>query len=375
MEMKTKDFTISIPDNGLSDAGIDLIQAKLYEWINARIPNVWRGKGGRYAWEWIWKVGGKGEYVGSLPKRVAKYAYQELGKKLTPDQLSEIGNLATRHSLRDTTYFCDITDSFDWSDGDFGDHGSCYWSCHSYARTDMLPDNGSYAIRFWREENRDNGFARAWIIPHGDCYIVFNGYGMETLPIARVLSAHLGHAYYRRINFTNNGDPSGSLYINGGSAWLVGPQSSVVEIDAIDLNWEEGDSCYCCGESIDNDDHYHTPAGEGCCGGCYRDRYFFCETCCENYSIDDGMADPDGSDICDNCFDEKAFRCPSCDKPTWDKDGNEGPDGETYCSNCYCKRFSSCEDCSSDFSYDDLDENGRCEDCAVECEEKEEAAV
>jgi hypothetical protein len=376
-KLETGEFTITIPDNGISRVGIDLIQDRLYEWVSARIPDSWYGKDGQnHAWEWTWKVGGRGEYVGALPKRVAKFVYQELGQKLTRDQMSEVGNLATQHSMRDETYYCDIVDDFDWVDGDFGDSGSCYWSCHSYAREEMLPGHNAFAIRFWRSESGEEGFARAWIIPYQDCCIVFNGYGMETLPIARVLSAHLGHAYYRRIGFTNNGTDSGSLYINGGSAWLVGPQSSVVKIDAIDLEWEEEEtcSCYYCGCSI-GDDHYHDPDGDDCCSGCYHDRVSYCESCDRDVWGSSTTEDPDGSTICDSCFSDHCTRCDECENPVWDRNVKNGLDGGCYCERCYDDNHDECCECDDTFLASDMEntpDGMACSACAEKINEETE---
>jgi hypothetical protein len=369
-KLETGRFTITIPDNGLTRVGIDLIQDRLLEWTEARIPDHWRSKGKYHSWEWAWKVPGKGEYVGALPKRVAKYIYQECGKKLTPDQMSRIGNLATRHSVCNATYYCDITDDFDWTDGDFGDGGSCFWSCHSYARETMLPDHSAFAIRFWKTEDWEEGFARAWIIPYQDCYIVFNGYGMETLPIARVLSAYLGHAYYRRVEFTNNGDSGGSLYINGGFAWLVGPQDSVVEIDAINLDWEEGESgysCEYCNCSIDEDEHQHDPDGDDCCEECYRERVSYCECCNEDFWSRDSQADPDGDDICESCFSANCTTCQGCDEPVWDRDIKDGLDGKSYCESCFDQEHSECCECGEtclDSDLEDTLDGMACASCA-----------
>jgi len=376
-KLETGRFTVIIPDNGITPIGVDLIQDKLAGWLSARIPDGWLGKDGKHhSWEWTWKVGGRGEYVGALPKRVGKYAYQELGVKLTAKQLSEIGNLAAQHSVRNETYFCAIVDDFDWSDGDFGDGGSCYWGGNAGA-LDMLKDNGGRAILFWRDEAHTTGFARAWVVPFEDCYVVFNGYGLETLPIARVLSAHLGHAYYRRINFANNGASAGTLWINGGTAWLVGPQSSVVEIDSIDLDWEEPEvslSCERCGDSINEDYHSHAPDGNDYCEHCYCEHVSYCEHCSEDVWAEEAQSDPNGDTICDDCYRAKCSSCEGCDDSFWNRDMKDG-----YCPDCHLEKYSDCEECGKECHVEDLERVDDCDVCSECAEEmragKEEVVV
>src|SRR6185295_6706860 len=48
-------------------------------------------------WDWVWVVA-KGDYAGTMPKRIAKYFYKSRGLKSPPSFLQEIGNLARRHS-------------------------------------------------------------------------------------------------------------------------------------------------------------------------------------------------------------------------------------------------------------------------------------
>ena len=341
--------TIKIPGNGIAQPGVDAIRRQLTDWGLPHLPDDWC---------WDWRVAGKGEYVGALPKRIGKWYYQEHATKLTPDQLTIVGNLGSRHSTRDETYSFDFVDHIDWSAGDFGDSGSCYWSCHASAK-DMILDNGGGAVRFF-DGATHYGIARAWIVPRpSGCLLVFNGYGMETLPIARILAAHLDHAYYRQVNLTNNGVHDGELWINNGKGYLIGPQAVVTAIDAIDLEWEGVEQCKCenCNCDIDEEDHYHDPDGDDCCESCYHDRVFYCESCGEDYWNHYAQTDPDGDTICETCYSNNVLWCDHCNSDIWESDAKEDPDGDTICASCRSDKVVECVCCDTEVWEDDAKEN------------------
>ena len=337
--------TIKIPGNGIAQPGIDAIRVCLTAWGLPRLPAEWC---------WQWRVAGKGEYVGALPKRIGKFYYQRFGEKLTPDQLTIIGNVGSQHCDKTETYAFDFVDRIEWDRGDFGDAGSCFWSCHASAK-EMITDNGGGAVRFY--DSVDGGIARAWIVPRDNgCLLVFNGYGMETLPITRVLAAHFGHAYYRRVSLLNNGASDNTLWVNGGVGYLIGPQDVVTKIDSIDLFWEEPEGCRCehCGDGIDVDDHYHSPDGDDYCETCYHDRVFYCECCNENCWMDDAQTDPSGDLICDTCYSKSVRHCEHCDSSIWDSDAKEDPDGKAICDSCYSDKVEACVYCDAELWREDV---------------------
>jgi len=350
--------TIKIPGNGIAAPGIDAIKSQLFDWGFCPLPDDWC---------WDWRVGGKGEYVGTLTKRIGKFYYQKHATKLTPDQLTTIGNLGSQHSTRDETHLFDIVDRIGWSAGDFGDEGSCYWSCHASAK-DMILDNGGGAVRFYDPETQ-GGIARAWIVPWANnCLLVFNGYGLETLPIARILAAHFDHAYYRRVELRNNDAFDGALWINGGAGYLIGPQSVVTTIDAIDLEWEESERFVCenCDCTID-EEHDHSPDGEDYCESCYNDRVAYCDHCNENVWSDDAGCDPNGSTICDDCSSALVRWCEHCQKDVWESDTKEGPDGNTICESCYDEKVVECVCCDAKVWSKDATTDPNGDECCRPC--------
>ncbi len=338
--------TTKIPGNGITQSGISAI-AQLLHRQHVVLPANW---------PWVWHVSGKGEYVGTLPKRIGKYARKQ-GHKLTPEVLSKVGNFGADHCEKSETYNFEFVDKIDWSAGDFGDEGSCFWSCHASAK-DILLDNGAGAVCFYHKEfnattekRPERGFARAWIIPQPDnCFIVFNGYGIETLPIARILATYFDHAYYRKIDLDNRGCTDGNLWINGGTGYLVGPQNIVQEIAEVSLDWGNPDRILCehCECEIDEVGHDHDPDGDDLCDDCYSNRVFYCEMCNVNCWIGDNYIDPDGDSICESCYNESIVRCILCEEDFWANDSIESPDRETICPSCHSSKVVKCEECGKE---------------------------
>lgn len=374
------EYEIEMPGNGISEVGIDAIQRYLYGRGYQCIPDIIRLPDDREVdWVWDWKIGGKGEYVGALPKRIAKYTWQTHKKKLTREELTEIGNLGASHSGRHAIHYFDVVNKINWEATDFGQPSSCcFWSCHASAK-DMILGNGGGAIRFFRDNemglphnySQSFGFARAWLAPWHDCWVVFNGYGLETLAIARILAAHLGHAYYRRIGLNNFGASDGDLWINAtksgsslGSGFLIGPQSSVLEYGHIDLKWKEiSKKCSSCGGSIEGHG-YSIPDDEIVCETCFHEEYFTCDYCGrvgqDSYPTENGT-------YCETCFHRLYATCVGCDGSVLHNDSYSAG-SETYCEACFDHLYAICAECGELISCDDI-QGEFCSECAEKIEE------
>jgi hypothetical protein len=362
-----REYEIEIPGNGIDQTGIDLIQDKLEEWGFGIIPDHKPlPPSENEFWRWEWKINGKGEYVGALPKRIGKLIYQTQGRKLLVEQLSELGNIGAVHSGRHRTYYFDIVDHIDWGRTDFGQPDDCcFWSCHASAK-DMILDNGGGAIRFFYNDSYcvEAGIARAWLAPWKDCWIVFNGYGLDTLSIARILAAHLDHSYYRRIELSNRGDSQGELWINGGVAYLIGPQESVLRWDSVDLDWAPGTEYRCenCDCSIDENDHCHSPLNEDYCEECYSEYVFYCEQCNEDHWVRQSQETPDGELLCSFCWETYCFKCETCGETFWKRDERIDENGDLFCEECYLTQYAhqltgyrqQCNDCCKDYPIADI---------------------
>ena len=106
-------FTVTTPDGLVSEEGVRELQ---YYLVGQSLPVL------PSDFEPIWTT-----KRGTLPKRLASHFYKTASVKLSPVQVSDLGNIARRHSSDAQTYHCDFTKTIDWRAGDFGDHGSCAW--------------------------------------------------------------------------------------------------------------------------------------------------------------------------------------------------------------------------------------------------------
>ena len=307
-------------------------------------------------WGWVAKVGGKAEYVGTFAKRVGKYAHKR-DIKLDSDFLGEIGSLVAQYTAKQTAYEFDFTNSFDWEAGDYGDHGSCFWGCRSGARA-MLESNSGRAIRFYKE---GRGYARAWLAPYENGWVCFNGYGIDTITIAQVLATHLGQTY-KRVRLENNGEESGTLWINGGVGYFIGEEDAVQYNEHIDLEWDDEDGanrCYNCGNEGDiliNDSYY--------CEDCACELFSHCDHCGEWVDNDD-ITQVEDNYYCDHCRNRLCTQCHECNE--WVMDGNTTDvDGDAVCNSCLENgEIPFCEHCGTyTREGSEIDNEWYCNDCA-----------
>ncbi len=270
-------------------------------------------------WQWVWLVAGRGEYVGTFPKRVSKYLYKEHGIKAPKSFLTELGNIARRHTEDHLTYRFDFVNRFDWDAGDFGDGHSCYWDNNS-AALEMLRDNGGLAVRFF-DDYDGSGIARAWLVEiEVDLYIVFNGYGFEgnpTLIIARIFAQFVS-ASYKRINLFNNGRSNGTLWINGGIGYVVGAMEAIDTISRHDFEWGDYAACESCGVSLGEEDIYYGANDGVYCENCFYEMFDTCEYCGEAHWREDIIYLEEGryQYLCEHCVTRLYVRCHECDEWT-----------------------------------------------------------
>ncbi len=105
-----------------------------------------------------WSTGGA-----RLARRVARAVHKVTGVVLDADLLQRIGQLAAAE--RNLIVTCDVTDRFDWVDGDFADTDSCFWRGWVNARAISLPKLGARALRFYADRDKAVGNGRCWILP------------------------------------------------------------------------------------------------------------------------------------------------------------------------------------------------------------------
>lgn len=328
-------YTYTMQD-AISEAGITLIK----RFVDSQNPQSeeWLALNASYTrrympfipseWEWKWKVAGKAEYTGTFPKRLTNYFWKECGLKCPDSFTKELGNLARQHSHESLTYSFELVNRIDWQDGDYGDSNSCFWSDRQQALK-MLEQNDALAIRFY---NGEQGIARAWIAQLSESrYILFNGYGIETIKIAQIFSAWL-KLTYKKISLYNHGETSGSLYINNGG-YLIGTLEQCAAMSSHDLyyNCDDCYTCDNCGNEISEDEGYATPNGEVYCSSCFYDNYDDCAHCGEAAYREDMTYVESMGDVCERCLDRHYFLCDSCHEYRANRNFIEGKD---YCMIC-----------------------------------------
>jgi len=372
-----KRYIHSMPIGNISDTGIKLICEYLTNirpssdelWkqtnVDRHLPYVLSGLPDD--WSYTWLVTGRGEYVGTFPKRIAKYYYQTHKIKMPSSILSQIGNIAKDHSSDIATYEFDFTDTFDWQSGDYGDSGSCYWGSYSSAK-ELLSSNGGLAIRFYKD---NQGYGRAWIMPHNECYYLFNGYGLQLVSIARILSSFLNLSYKAiRISAIRY------IYINGGNQYVVGDVSAIADITSYHINVdgdiedEDNRQCDCCDDTYHYDDMYYTEDDYCLCESCYTHETTTCYDCNCTYWHDDDMRfiENINSNVCESCYEQSYSMCDSC-ADYFSNDVLTNTSGDDYvCESCL-EEYAHCESCEQLIESNRLiehDDLNYCESCYAE---------
>src|SRR5690349_11332511 len=97
-----KRFTISLPLGSISEEGKRLISHYIHqqslrsELWQAANPNATRAylPDLPYEWAWEWVIKGRGEYVGTFPKRASKFYWQTHNLKCPTAFIQQLGNFA-----------------------------------------------------------------------------------------------------------------------------------------------------------------------------------------------------------------------------------------------------------------------------------------
>lgn len=335
-----------------------------------------------------WNVTGKAEYVGTYPKRLARYLKAKYDVKLDSRHIETIGNIGGAHVSKQSDYLISFDNDFLTGDSrEYCNSGSCWWGDGQYSGSrQAIYDADGYAIRAWED---GKPIARAWIAPLDDGnHIVFNAYGkLTSLEFARLLSQANG-LIYKQVNLYCDDD---GIYINSNRGVIIGKEVS--KIDDVYLPWETESVCQCssCGDRLDPEESYANDNGESFCECCFHDLYSYCERCSETiptedvvrcgntfyceycaeregYRACDGCSemrddtvDCEGDEYCQDCADRQGYRpCDGCSEYTQE---TSDCNGDEYCQECADDQgFSPCQNC--DTMTDELSELGNCETCA-----------
>lgn len=168
---------------------------------------------------------------GNFTKRLSRYAYKTYGVKITPEVISEVGNIGSQHS-QGATVNIEVTRDLNLPAYEFAHEDSCWWQSYYEGRC-SLKSNGGFGLRSF---NSYGVTGRAWVMPlkrkgegtaleptfdtmDADAFVVFNGYGdLNGYTPARIM-AHMSGMTYRKVTFFNS-----PMYVNGDMGYLVAPE-------------------------------------------------------------------------------------------------------------------------------------------------------
>ncbi len=235
--------------------------------------------------------------MGTYPKRVRALIKEYLWEKLSPEDVSIIGNMAKEHSLIMEEFGYDFTRNFNWNAGDFGDQKSCFWGEGN--DRDILSANGFEAFRVYNKNGE--GVARCWVKREDDFIVAFNGYGIETRHLAEMIRTIEEYKYKKEVHLTINCGGL-SMYVND----EVGHILTNYELKEEAVNIRTGNICERCGSAAPDTE----VEGERICWGCSGDKFETCFDCLDIVKREEGV-----EIVRENMY---CFLCSCCWK--WEKE-------------------------------------------------------
>lgn len=226
--------TINLPSGTIDAEGIQRLFNYLYAESLYEEAQLLEKLGG------IWQT-----REGNFTKRFSRMVYKELGKKVSPEVMSNLGTIGAEHSKTGSRFNIRVTRDLNRSARDMGNSDSCWWQSYSEGRC-ALKSNGGFGLLAYHDApgTYDYPSGRAWVLPlkltgtqdpntskplpgmkptfdtmTPDAFVVFNGYGnLSGWAGARVL-AHMAGMTYRKVGF--GCEP---MYVNSDCGYLVAPE-------------------------------------------------------------------------------------------------------------------------------------------------------
>jgi len=204
-----------------------------------------------------WLVTGKADYVGTYPKRIAKWLFKQHKIRLRECHLQQIGNLLAPHVQKEGD---DVNLAFDQdyiegsSASDYCHTDSCWWGEHRTGLREGFKAEGGWAIR---QFDGHTPVSRCWIVwdKQYECYVLFNAYGkLELAHFARILSADWGLSYAQVKIDTDSDD----YFINGGKGYIIGDTAKCDKLAGTTLEpyWHDPivppKACKCCSAQVED---------------------------------------------------------------------------------------------------------------------------
>lgn len=185
--------------------------------------------------------------AGNFTRRLSKALYQQLGLKVPASLMSEVGNIARRHTSDVSTMWVEFTRDLNGTAEEFYHDDSCWWGGNSESRC-ALKSWGGIGIRTYSDEDEYTGSpsGRAWVQPldenmkpthettNAHAYVVYNGYGnLEGYIPARIV-AHLTGRTYRKIEIQFS-----PQYVNNSTGYLIADEETCNKTACVSYSADE----------------------------------------------------------------------------------------------------------------------------------------
>jgi len=221
-------FAIETAAGEISEEGM----RQMWDVLHYNLPHV---EGLRVdAWAELGEVGPQWQTErGNFPKRLSRALYKNRNIKLTPEVITQIGNISRMQTAEQSTYHLELTRDLNQNPSAFMNDRSCWWTMYASGRC-AFKGCGGIGLRSFASADSAEPIGRVWIIPlnaqlmpthdatTAAAFVLFNGYkGLSGYSGARIV-AQMARMTYRKIGFTCS-----PMSINGATAYLVAPQDIV----------------------------------------------------------------------------------------------------------------------------------------------------
>jgi hypothetical protein len=301
-------------------------------------------------------MGGR-EFVnnrGKVAKRIRRNLKSKHEISISPEVVSEIGNIANRYTLREKQYTIELTRDLYGTVGNFGDDNSCFREGHeNYHHLLAMDDRPDfYAVRVYNHHGSPT--ARSWAYDSGDGGLVlFNAYGVTLYKIAKLLGYALEEEF-RQVSYNYDG------WLNQRNCYAVGgdPEAKIfrVYIHPDEYEDQEGrEYCCDCDREINTeyDEYMIADHGDVYCWPCWRRDRTQCRHC-GNWHLDYETTFTDVyyfSDqqiaVCENCL-HHYHPCENCGGRHRSRNMTEQEVGGALlrlCGDCRRYRLGHCGQC------------------------------
>lgn len=238
-------FTVDFPSGVISSQGIYRIIRLLCESglrdRNDYRMDTWTIEKTVSAVDPVWQ-----KKDGNFTRRLSRDFYKAFGCKLSPNVLSEVGNIANQETAKANALNIELTRWLNGTAEDFYHGGSCWWQSYSASRC-ALKNWGGIGMRSYDSEHSDRNSpsGRAWIQPLNSeleptsdingafAFLVYNGYGeLDGYSGARAIAAMTGLTY-KKVNVDFN-VTEGDFYTNGGVGILIANEKTCNTVSDIE---------------------------------------------------------------------------------------------------------------------------------------------